>query len=83
MSLTVMSRVGKKRTLVIPKTIAEKIGLNEDCRVKITAEEGRIIIEPLCDAVWLSLYGKKITRVTLEELEHESIEQQEKYINSN
>ncbi|MBS7611610.1 AbrB/MazE/SpoVT family DNA-binding domain-containing protein [Candidatus Bathyarchaeota archaeon] len=81
MSLTVMSKVGKKRTLVIPKAIAEKIGLNEECRVKITVEEGRIIVEPMCDAVWLSLYGKKLTKITLEELERESIEQQEKYIN--
>ena len=43
-------------------------------------EEGRIILEPVPDAVSLSLYGEKIARVTLEELEAESLERQKKYL---
>jgi AbrB family looped-hinge helix DNA binding protein len=80
MSLTVKARVGKKRVLVIPKIIAEKLGVDEGSAVKITVVEDKIVIEPLHDAIWLSLYGEKIARVTLEELEKESIEQQSKYI---
>lgn len=81
-SLTVMTRIGKKRTLVIPKVIAEKLGLDEGCRVRIRVESDKIIMEPIYDAVWLSLHGRKIAKTVLEDLECESIEQQEKYINS-
>lgn len=77
-----MTRIGKRRTLVIPKVIAERLGLDEGCRVKITIEDSRIIMEPIYDAVWLSLHGRKIAKTVLEDLERESIEQQEKYISS-
>lgn len=82
-SLTVTSRIGRRRTFVIPKAVAEKLQINEGCKVKITVEGNRIIIEPLYDAVWLSLHCKKIAKVTLEDLERESNEQQEKYISFN
>lgn len=66
--------------LVIPKKIADYLKLGEGSIVKITAVGNKIIIEPYYDAVWLSLYGEKIARVTLEELEGESVEWQKKYI---
>ena len=78
MSLTVKARIGKKRVLVIPKVIAENLGLDEGSTVKITAAGDKIIIEPLCDAVWLSLHGEKVARITLKELEEESFEQQKR-----
>jgi AbrB family looped-hinge helix DNA binding protein len=81
LSLTVRARIGKKRILVIPKKIAEYLKLEEGSTVKITASKDKVIIEPLCDAVWLSLHGEKIARITLKELEEESLEQQKKYIN--
>ena len=80
LSLTVKAKIGKKRVLVIPKKIAEYLKLEEGSTVKITALNNKIIIELVYDAVWLSLYGEKVARVTLEELEGESIEQQKKYI---
>ena len=80
LSLTVKARIGKKRVLVIPKAIAENLGLDEGSIVKITATGGKIIIEPLRDAVWLSLHGEKVARITLKELEEESVEQQRKYL---
>jgi hypothetical protein len=40
----------------------------------------KIVLEPERDAVWLSLHGKKIAKISLEELESESIEEQRKYI---
>ena len=46
MSLTAKARIGKKRVLVIPKAIAEKLGLDEGSPVRITASEDKIIIEP-------------------------------------
>ncbi|MEM2849547.1 MAG: AbrB/MazE/SpoVT family DNA-binding domain-containing protein [Candidatus Bathyarchaeia archaeon] len=83
MSLIVTSRIGRRRTFVIPKAVAEKLQINEGCKVKITVEEGRIVMEPVYDAVWLSLHCRKIVKVTLEDLERESIEQQKKYIGFN
>ena len=80
MGLTVKARIGKKRVLVIPKAIAESLGLDEGSAVRITATENKMIIEPLRDAIWLSLYGEKVARVTLKELEGESLEQQKRYI---
>ncbi|MHA1608760.1 MAG: AbrB/MazE/SpoVT family DNA-binding domain-containing protein [Candidatus Njordarchaeales archaeon] len=80
LELEVRSKVGKKRVIVIPKKIAEKIGLKEGMRIKICAREDEIIIKPIVDAIELSLKGKKIARITLEELEEDSIEFQEKYI---
>jgi len=77
LSLTFKRRIGKKRVLVIPKAIAEALSLSA---VKITATEDKIIIEPLRDAIWLSLHGEKIARITLKELEEESLEQQRKYL---
>ena len=79
MSLTVRARVGKKRMLVIPKRVAELLGLSEGSMVKITAFKDRMIIEPIRDAIWLSIHGEKVARITLEELEGESIERQKKY----
>ena len=78
LSLTVKARIGKKRILVIPKTIAENLGLDEGSAVRITATENKIVIEPLRDAIWLSLHGEKVAQITLKELEDESIEQQRK-----
>jgi len=80
MSLTVKSRIGKKRVLVIPKAIAERLSLDEGSRVNITAVGGKIVIEPVRDAVWLSLHGEKVAHVALRELEEESLEQQRRRI---
>ena len=79
--LEVKTKIGKKRVLVIPKKIAEKAGIKEGIQVKLKLTDEGIIIIPIPDAVELSLKGKKITRVTLEELEAESVEQQRKIIN--
>ena len=80
MSLTVKARIGKKRVLVIPKAIAEKLSIDEGSAVRITASGDKIVIEPLRDAIWLSLHGEKVAHVTLKELEEESIEQQKRYL---
>ena len=39
-----------------------------------------MVLQPIRDAVWLSLYGKKFAKVTLEDLEATSIEEQDKYV---
>ena len=80
MGLILEIRVGKRRTIVIPKTVAEMLGIDEGSRLELRVEDGKIVLEPIPDAVELSLRGEKIARVTLEELGAESIEQQKRYL---
>ena len=79
MSLVVESRVGRKRVVVIPKAIAEAVGLVEGQRIRIKAEGGRVVIEPVRDAIWLALHGRKIGYVAAEDVEEESLREQERF----
>ena len=78
MSLKVEVRVGRKRTLVIPKRVAEALGIDEGSRLLIEVKRGYMIVRPLPDAIHLSLHGEKLAKVALRELEETSIEEQEK-----
>ncbi|MET1160671.1 MAG: AbrB/MazE/SpoVT family DNA-binding domain-containing protein [Thermoprotei archaeon] len=78
MSVVVETKVGKKRVIVIPKAIAEAVKIREGQRVRIMAAGDKIVIEPVRDAVWLALYGKKIGKILPEEIEEESLREQEK-----
>jgi len=73
-------RVGRRRTIVIPKAIAEALGIDEGSRLKLEVKNNIIILKPIPDAIQLSLRGEKIARITLEELEAESIGQQKRHI---
>ncbi|MCE4621022.1 MAG: AbrB/MazE/SpoVT family DNA-binding domain-containing protein [Desulfurococcales archaeon] len=78
MGLVVETRVGRKRVIVIPKAIADAVGISEGQKVRVMAVGDKIVIEPVRDAVWLALYGRKIGRILPEELEEESIVEQER-----
>jgi AbrB family looped-hinge helix DNA binding protein len=41
------TRIGKRFTLVIPKTVRTRLGLKEGQRVLVRVEEGRLLVEPL------------------------------------
>ena len=81
MSIAVETRIGKKRVIVIPKAIAEAVKVREGQKVRIKAAGNKIVIEPVRDAIWLALYGKKIGRILPEEIEEESLREQEKFPN--
>lgn len=72
--------VGRRRTIVMPKRVAEMLGIGEGSRLELRVENGRIVLEPIPDAVELSLHGEKVARTSLKELEAESIEQQRRYL---
>lgn len=74
----VITKIGKKRVIVIPKAIANELKISEGQKVRITTDGKRIIIEPIRDAIWLALHGKKIGRIEPEEIEEESVHEQEK-----
>lgn len=80
MSLKLKVRVGKRRTIVIPKEVAERLGIDEGTRLELEVKENSIVLRPIPDAIYLSLHGEKYARVSLEELEETSIEEQKKYI---
>jgi antitoxin MazE len=83
MSLTIELRVGKKRTIVIPKAIAEALNIDESSRLLAEVKDGYLVLKPLPDAITLSLKGNKIAKVTLKELEAVSIEEEKKRIGEN
>jgi AbrB family looped-hinge helix DNA binding protein len=78
LGVVIETKVGRKRVIVIPKAVAEAVGIREGQKVRVMAVEGRIVIEPVRDAVWLALYGRKIGRIAPEEVEGESLIEQEK-----
>ncbi len=78
MSVVVESKIGRKRVIVIPKVIADAVKVREGQKVRIMAVGDKIVIEPVRDAVWLALYGRKIGRIMPEEIEEESVLEQEK-----
>ncbi len=79
MSLTAEVRVGKKRSLVIPKAIAEALDIEEGSKLLLEVKNGCIVLKPIPDAISLSIRGEKFARITLEELEVVSLEEQEKH----
>ncbi|MEM0066569.1 MAG: AbrB/MazE/SpoVT family DNA-binding domain-containing protein [Candidatus Nezhaarchaeales archaeon] len=80
MTESLIIRVGRKRTIVIPKKIADMLGIDEGSRVMLVVSDNKLEVIPLPDAITLSLKGKKVARVTLRELEEESLREQKKYI---
>jgi len=78
--LTIEVRVGRKRTIVIPKAIAEALGIDEGSKLLLELKDDHIVLKPVPDAIHLSIKGEKIAKVSLEELEATSLEEQRKGI---
>ncbi len=71
-------KVSRKRLISIPKAAAEAIGISEGMRVRVIVDNGRLIIEPVRDAIWYALHGPKIGYIGFEDLEGESLREQER-----
>ena len=78
MGLAVEVKVGRKRTIVIPKAIAESLGIVEGGKVILRVEKDKLVIEPIPNAIWLALHGEKIAKISWREVEEASIREQEK-----
>ena len=78
--MTTEIRVGKRRTIVIPKAIADALNIEEGARLRVEVKGDCIILKVVPDAIWLSVHGEKFAKVTLKELEEESVEEQERYV---
>jgi len=75
--LVAKTRVSKKNTLYIPKSIAEAIGLREGAQVRLVVEGRRLVIEVVPDPFELALRYPKFGETSFEEIEKESEELQE------
>lgn len=79
MGLTTESRIGKRRTIYLPKAVVDEARLKVGMKILITVEGNRIIIEPIHSPITLALHGEKFASITLEEMEAVSIEHQKTY----
>jgi len=79
MSLVITSRIGKKFALYLPKKIIESLEIKEGDRVKMSVEKGKIVVEVIKDPLDLALHGKKFAKISVEEAERISLEEQKKY----
>lgn len=79
MSLSTKTRVSKKNTLYIPKSIAEAVGIKEGSIVRLSVKDNKIIIEPIPDPFELALEAPKFAKTTAEEFEEESEELQNEF----
>ncbi len=72
-------RVGKRGVIVIPKSIREKLGIEEGMFLELEVEDDKIILK--VRDLWSELRerGKKL-RVDLEEAEREVIEDEELWL---
>ena len=75
---TMRIRVGKRRTIVIPKHVAEKLGIDEGSILQIEVSGESIILKPESTAIDIALKGKKYVRITIDKLERISVEEQGK-----
>jgi AbrB family looped-hinge helix DNA binding protein len=75
-------KVSKKRLIAIPKAVAEKLGIVEGMKLRLYVEGDKIVLEPVRDALWFAIHGPKVARISFEEVEEESIREQEKLANT-
>jgi AbrB family looped-hinge helix DNA binding protein len=78
MGLTVESRIGKKNTVYLPKSVVEALGLEEGQKILLRVDEGRVEVEIIRDPLELALSGKKFASMRPEEVEEMSLERQGK-----
>ncbi len=79
MSLEVSARIGKKFALYLPKSVVDLLKIKEGDRVRISVEGRKIVVEVVRDPIDLALHGKKFAKISAEEVERISLEEQSKY----
>lgn len=76
LSQVLVSKVGKKGAIYIPKRVCEQLGISEDDRVLMRVEGDKLILEFIPDPLSLALKTRKWAKTTLEDFERESEEEQ-------
>lgn len=75
----IVSRVGKKGAIYLPKSIIKLLGINEGDKVLMKVEGNKLILEFIPDPLSLALKVKKWTKITVKEFEKESEREQNEY----
>jgi len=73
-------KVSRRGTIVVSKEVAEALNIEEGSRLRLEVKGDSIVLRVVPDATRLSIHGEKFARMTLEELEEKSIEEQERYV---
>ncbi len=76
LSQVIVSKVGKKGAIYLPKRIVEQLGIDEGDRVLMKVEGNKLILEFIPDPLSLALKVKKWAKTTVKEFEKESEEEQ-------
>ena len=79
MSLEVSAKIGKKFALYLPKSVVDTLKVKEGDKVKISVEGEKMIVEVIRDSIDLALHGKKFAKISAEEVEKISLEEQRSY----
>ncbi|MEM3827860.1 MAG: AbrB/MazE/SpoVT family DNA-binding domain-containing protein [Conexivisphaerales archaeon] len=82
MSQTIVSKVGKKGAIYIPKRICEQLGISEEDKVLMRVEGDRLVLEFIPDPLSLAVKIRKWTKTTVEEFERESEKEQNELFSS-
>jgi len=71
-SQTVVSKVGKKGAIYLPRHIMRMLGIREGDKVLIRVKGNKLVLEFVPDPFSLALRVKKWAKTTVEEFEAES-----------
>lgn len=73
-------RVGRRLAIYIPKKVAEKLDIKEGDSLILRVAENEIVLKKIMDPIELALSGEKFAKVSPEEIERVSLNEQRKKI---
>ena len=82
MNLSAEIKIGKKYIIYLPRKIVKALNIKEGDKAVLTVIGNKVVIELISDPIELALSSKKFVKITQEELEAISVEEQEKYVES-
>ena len=82
MNLSAEIKIGKKYIIYLPRKIVKALNIKEGDKAVLTVIGNKVVIELIPDPIELALSSKKFVKITQEELEAISVEEQEKYVES-
>ncbi|MDI9619270.1 MAG: AbrB/MazE/SpoVT family DNA-binding domain-containing protein [Candidatus Nezhaarchaeota archaeon] len=82
MSQVLISKVGKKGAIYIPKYVCEQLGISENDKVLMRIEGGRLVLEFIPDPLSLAIKARRWARTTVKDFEMESMVEQDELYNT-
>lgn len=82
MSLEISTKIGKKYALYLSKSVVDLLGVREGDGVNISVKGKKIIVEIIRDPIDLALHGKKFAKISADEVERISLEEQNRHEDS-